>query len=60
MKKAPTPKNDNYKNKAWLKKRYLVDKKTVTAIGNECGVSYQTIYNWLVRFELIRNGRTWK
>jgi transposase len=60
MKKAAAPKKENYKSKIWLTKRYQTDGKTVTAIANECGVSYQTVYNWLVRFELIRNGRSWK
>lgn len=59
MKKA-VAKNDNYKSKVWLSKRYQQDGKTVTAIATECGVSYQTIYSWLVRYELIRNGRSWK
>ena len=46
---------DYYKSKAWLTKRYVNDKKTIQAIANECGVTHVTIYNWLVRFELIRN-----
>jgi hypothetical protein len=31
------------------------DGKTIQAIANECGVTHVTIYNWLVRHELIRN-----
>jgi len=59
-KKSPVRKLDNYKSKAWLHKRYVIDGKTAQAIANECGVSYKTIYDWLVRFELIKNGRSWK
>lgn len=47
--------SDYYKSKAWLKKRYVDDGKTIQAIAAECGVTHVTIYNWLVRHDLIRN-----
>lgn len=49
-----------YKSKSWLTKRYVVDKKTIDEIAKECGTSHQTIYRYLVDFELVRDQRTWK
>lgn len=46
-----------YENKAYLTKRYLVEKKSLEEIGKECGVSHQTIYRYLVKFNLIRDQR---
>lgn len=48
-----------YQNKAWLTKRYLVDKKTINEIAKECSTSHQTIYRYLVQYNLIRNQRGW-
>jgi transposase len=52
-------KKDHYKSKSWLYKRYTVDGKTIQSIADECGVTHATIYNWLVRFDLLRNPRKW-
>jgi len=49
-----------YKNKAWLTKRYQIDKKTIEEIAKECSTSHQTIYRYLVEYGLIRNQRSWK
>ncbi len=49
-----------YQSRAWLTKRYVVDKKTVEEIAKECNTSHQTIYRYLVEFGLIRNQRSWK
>jgi hypothetical protein len=46
-----------YESKAYLTKRYVVEKKTLQDIGTECGVSHQTIYRYLVKFGLIRDQR---
>lgn len=46
-----------YESKAYLTKRYVVDKKSLEEIGKECGVSHQTIYRYLVKFNLIRDPR---
>lgn len=48
-----------YQSKAWLTKRYVVDKKTVQDIAKECSVSIQTIQNYLEKFNLIKNPRRW-
>lgn len=52
-------KKDFYKNKVWLRKRYITDGKKLEEIAAECGVSTTTIYKWLVEFQLIRNARKW-
>lgn len=46
-----------YKSKEWLYRRYVVQKKTVTEIAEECKTSYQTVYRYLVSFNLIRDPR---
>lgn len=49
-----------YQSKAWLTKRYVVDKKTIQEIAKECNTSHQTIYRYLLDFGLMREQRTWK
>lgn len=48
-----------YKNKSFLHKRYVQDKKTPKEIAEECGVTIQTIYAYLKKFNLTsgRKGR---
>jgi predicted transcriptional regulator len=48
-----------YQSKAWLSKRYLIEKKTIEEIAKEAGTSHQTIYRYLVEYGLIRNQRSW-
>jgi hypothetical protein len=48
-----------YKSKAWLYKRYVVEKKTIDEIAKEAGTSHQTIYRYLVENNLIKNQRKW-
>jgi DNA-directed RNA polymerase specialized sigma subunit len=43
-----------YQSKEWLQRRYIVQKKTVTEIGKECGVSAMTIQRYLQEFGLLR------
>ena len=43
-----------YQSKDWLYRRYVVQKKTITEIGKECGVSAMTIQRYLQEFGLIR------
>jgi AcrR family transcriptional regulator len=49
-----------YENKAYLTKRYSVEKKSLEEIAKECGVSHQTIYRYLTKFGLIREQRKLK
>ena len=43
-----------YQSKEWLQRRYVIQKKTVTEIGQECGVSAMTIQRYLEKFGFIK------
>ncbi|KKK47427.1 hypothetical protein LCGC14_3155300 [marine sediment metagenome] len=42
----------NYKNKEWLKDKYIKEMKTMRTIAKECKVSEATILNWLRKFKI--------
>ena len=46
-----------YQNELWLKKRYHMDKKSPEEIAKECGVSVETIYVYLAKFNLRKSRR---
>jgi hypothetical protein len=46
-----------YSSELWLKKRFLVDKRTPQDIAKECGVSVETIYVYLAKFGLRKSRR---
>ena len=46
-----------YQNPEWLKKRFLLDKKSPEDIAKECGVSVETIYVYLGKFGLRKSRR---
>ena len=46
-----------YTSEIWLKKRFLVDKKTPEEIAKECGASVETIYVYLAKFGLRKSRR---
>lgn len=46
-----------YTNEAWLKKRFIFDKKTPQEIAKECGVSVETIYVYLAKFGFRKSKR---
>ena len=46
-----------YTSEAFMRKRYLMDKKTPEEIAKECGVSLETIYVYLAKFGLRRSRR---
>lgn len=41
-----------YTSKEWLRKRYIMDKKTPAQIAKECGATERTIYSYLNKFGL--------
>jgi DNA-binding MurR/RpiR family transcriptional regulator len=43
-----------YQSKAWLRRRYLVERKSPEEIAKECGVSHMTIYRKLKEFGFSR------
>lgn len=46
-----------YTSEAWLRKRFLVDRKTPQDIAKECGASVETIYVYLAKFGLRKSKR---
>ena len=46
-----------YKSEVWLRKRYLMDKKSPEEIAKECGASIETIYVYLAKFGLRKSKR---
>lgn len=46
-----------YTSNIWLRKRYIMDKKTPEEIAKECGTSVETIYVYLAKFGLRKSKR---
>jgi hypothetical protein len=46
-----------YTSEVWLRKRYLLDKKTPEEIAKEAGASVETIYVYLAKFGLRKSRR---
>lgn len=48
-----------YQSRAWLHDRYVIQRKDIKQMAEEAGCSVSTIQNWLDKFELIKNSRSW-
>jgi hypothetical protein len=46
-----------YTSEIFMRKRYLMDKKTPEEIAKECGASVETIYVYLAKFGLRKSKR---
>jgi len=46
-----------YKSEVFMRKRYLIDKKSPEDIAKECGASIETIYVYLAKFGLRKSKR---
>jgi hypothetical protein len=46
-----------YTNEVWLRKRFLMDKKSPEDIAKECEASVETIYVYLAKFKLRKSKR---
>jgi len=46
-----------YTSQLWLRKRYLIDRRTPEEIAKECGTSVETIYVYLAKFGLRKSRR---
>jgi hypothetical protein len=46
-----------YTSEAFMRKRYLLDKKTPEEIAKECGASVETIYVYLAKMGLRKSKR---
>ena len=48
-----------YQSEAWMRRKYVTEKKTAKEIAEMCGVSEMTISRYLDGFNLMRNARKW-
>ena len=46
-----------YTSEVYMRKRYLMDKKTPEEIAKECGSSVETVYVYLAKFGLRKSKR---
>jgi len=46
-----------YTSEAWLRKRFVMDKKSPQEIAKECGTSVETVYVYLAKFGLRKSKR---
>ena len=46
-----------YKSEVFMRKRYLIDKKSPEEIAKECGASIETTYVYLAKFGLRKSKR---
>ncbi len=46
-----------YTSEAWLRKRFIIDKKSPQDIAKECGTSVETIYVYLAKFGFRKSKR---
>lgn len=46
-----------YTSESWLRKRYVLDKKTPEEISKECGCTVETVYVYLAKFGLRKSKR---
>lgn len=49
-------KNKSYKDKSWLEQRYWYDGMAMAEIGNLCGCSPSTIWNWMNKLDIPTAG----
>ena len=46
--------SDLYKSKAWLYKRYIVERKSIVDIAKEAGCSHMTIQRYLEKHKIVK------
>ena len=46
-----------YTSETWLRKRYIMDKKSPQDIAKECETSVETVYVYLAKFGLRKSKR---
>jgi hypothetical protein len=46
-----------YTSETYMRKRYVMDKKSPEDIAKECGASIETIYVYLAKFRLRKSKR---
>lgn len=48
-----------YEDINWLRKRYIIEKKTTQQMAKEAACSHMTIQRALEKYKLIKNQRRW-
>lgn len=48
-----------YESIAWLRKRYIIEKKTIKQMAEEAGCSHMTIQRYLEKNNMIKHQRRW-
>lgn len=48
---------NKYQDKEWLYKKYVIEKKTLTQIGEICKVDFRDIHYWLKKYDIPRRSR---
>jgi hypothetical protein len=48
-----------YEDVNWLRKRYVIEKKTTQQMAKEAGCSHMTIQRALEKYDMIKNQRRW-
>jgi response regulator of citrate/malate metabolism len=48
-----------YESYDWLKKRYVIEKKTIKEMALEANCSHMTIQRYLEKYSMIKNQRKW-
>lgn len=43
-----------YKSEAWLRYAYLIERKSIQTIADECGATYNTVAAYLRKFSIIK------
>lgn len=43
-----------YEDIDWLRQEYVIKKRTAKQIAEVCSVTEMTIYNWLLKFDLLK------
>jgi hypothetical protein len=46
-----------YTSEAFMRKRYHLDRRTPEEIAKECGISVETVYAYLAKFNLRKSKR---
>jgi len=46
-----------YTSEVFMRKRYVIDKKTPEEIAKECGCTVETVYVYLAKFKLRKSKR---
>jgi len=49
-----TTKSPLYRSEAWLRRKYIEERKSIKDIAAECGASYNSVASYLRKFKIIK------